>query len=51
MNNKRINKVNKEPMITVVLSNGLTVRIPLKNARETVRQMEENIKHNRKKKK
>ena len=45
-----IAKVRRGPMITVVLSNGLTVRIPLKNARETVRQMEENIKHNRKKK-
>ena len=46
-----IAKVRRGPMITVVLSNGLTVRIPLKNARETVRQMEENIKYNKKKKK
>ena len=41
-------KFEPTPMVTAVLSNGLSVRIPLENYRETLKKMEENIKrHNR----
>lgn len=41
---------SREPMITTVLSNGLVVRVPMENADETIRKMEENIKHSKKQK-
>lgn len=36
--------MENEAKITVTLSNGLSVRIPVKNWRETVEKMEANIK-------
>ena len=42
-------KIEKVAMLTVVLSNGLVVRIPAENWRETIKKMEENIKFNKKK--
>lgn len=39
-----MDKNNKEIMITAVLSNGLVVRVPMKNSEEIIAKMEENIK-------
>ena len=40
---KRIEERN-QPMITAVLSNGLVVRVPMKDYKETLAKMEKNIK-------
>lgn len=35
----------QEPLVTAVLSNGLVVRVPLKDSKNTLAKMEENLKY------
>ncbi len=49
INTSAKSNVFKVAMVTAVLSNGLSVRIPAENSSEIIRQMEENIKYNKNK--